>query len=72
MKNNFRDNTFDNVICKNCGYQNKKNYAEFFGICNCCGNVIDEKAKFKHEMIKKLGLWRKDKIDERKLQCNNN
>lgn len=63
---------FNNVVCKECGYNNKKHYAKFFGTCLCCGNIIDDKAKFKYEMNKRLLLYRKDKRDERKLQCNNN
>ena len=63
--------SFDNVICKKCGYQNKKHYAKFFGTCLCCGNIIDDKAKFKYEMNKRLLLYRKDKRDERKFTLYN-
>ena len=47
-----------NVICDKCGYQNNPNYINFSGICHGCGKVLDEKAKFKFEMIKKMQLWR--------------
>ncbi len=62
---------FDNVICKKCGYQNKKHYALYFGTCLCCGNIIDDKSKFIYELKGKLGLWRKEKKDERKITKNN-
>ena len=49
----------------------KKHYAMYFGTCLCCGNVIDDRAKFIYELKGKLGLWRKEKKDERKITKNN-
>ena len=45
-----------NVLCNNCGYQNKQYWVEKSGICNGCGKVLDEKAYFIHEMRKKLHI----------------
>lgn len=48
----------ENYDCPYCGYSNlKKNY-EVYGTCTRCGKVLNEKAKFKYEMNKKLRLWR--------------
>lgn len=49
-----------NIICE-CGYQNKQENVQRYGVCRLCGKVLDEKAKFKYDMNKKLKLWR-DKI----------
>lgn len=49
-----------NIICE-CGYQNKIENVKRYGVCKLCGKVLDEKAKFKYDMNKKLRLWR-DKI----------
>lgn len=50
-----------NILCDNCGYQNKYYWVERSGICNGCGKVLDPKAKFKSEMRIKLHLWGKRK-----------
>ena len=47
-----------NVLCDNCGYQNKYYWVQISGVCNGCGKVLDEKAKFKADMNNKLHLWR--------------
>lgn len=47
----------ENIKCE-CGYQNKKHNVEIYGTCTRCRKVLDEKAKFKYEMNKKLRLWR--------------
>lgn len=59
------------IVCEECGYNNIKHYVDFFETCNCCNKVLNEKAKFKYEMNKKLGLWRKDKEHERRFIKNN-
>lgn len=50
-----------NIICDRCGYQNHKKYVDKYGTCNLCGKVLNEKAKFNYEMVKRLYLWRTDK-----------
>ena len=49
------------VYCSNCGYCNKAEMVAKFGTCRRCNMTLDEKAKFKYEMNKKLRLWRTDK-----------
>lgn len=46
------------VQCPRCGKWSKKNFVETYGTC-LCGEVLDEKAKFRYEMYTKLRLWRK-------------
>lgn len=50
----------ENIECNKCGYHNHKRNVVIYGTCLMCGNVLDEKAKFKYEMNKKLRLWRRD------------
>lgn len=47
-----------NVKCPECGYNNKKYNVENYGTCTNCRKVLNEKAKFKYDMNKKLKLWR--------------
>lgn len=49
----------DNIKCV-CGYQNLKHNVQHYGTCTRCGKVLDNSARFKFEMKKKLMLWRKD------------
>lgn len=44
--------------CNKCGKYSSLNLVKTYGTC-LCGNVLDPKAKFHYEMIKKLRLWRK-------------
>lgn len=48
---------FNMIKCKKCGKYSAKHHVESYGTC-LCGNVLDEKAKFKYEMNKRLRLWR--------------
>lgn len=41
-----------------CGYNNQPHNVEVYGTCNGCKKVLDEKAKFRYDMNKKLRLWR--------------
>lgn len=50
--------TLNNVKCE-CGYQNLSNNVKIYGTCTRCHKILDDKAYFKHEMYKKLMLWRK-------------
>jgi ribosomal protein L37AE/L43A len=51
-----------NIICDKCGYQNHKRFVDIYGTCHLCGNVLNKKAKYEYEMVKRLYLWRgKDK-----------
>lgn len=51
------DKPLDNVKCE-CGYCNKKYWVNIYATCKLCGKVLDDRAKFKYEMNKKLKLWR--------------
>lgn len=51
----------ESVVCEKCKYYNKKRFIEKYGTCNLCGNVLDPKAKYKYEMVKRLRLWRNKK-----------
>ena len=59
------------VTCEKCGYNNLPNFAHYFGTCLRCKNVIDEKAYFRRELSTRLGIWRKEKKNERKFSKNN-
>lgn len=49
---------FENMIkCPKCGKWSRKSYVEIYGSC-LCGEILDEKAKYKYEMFKRLRLWR--------------
>lgn len=48
----------DWVVCPKCGYNNHPNKVKFYGTCLRCNEVLDEKAKFKNDMYKKLRLWK--------------
>ena len=50
----------ENIICDRCGYQNHKKYIDIYGTCNLCGKVLNQKAKLKYEMFKKLPAYRKN------------
>ena len=42
---------FDKMIqCQRCGKWSKKSYVDTYGTC-LCGEVLDEKAKFRYEMF---------------------
>jgi len=45
------------IQCPKCGKWSKKSYVQQYGSC-LCGQVLDEKAKYKYEMFIKLHLWR--------------
>ena len=49
------------IKCPNCNYQNKKVFIDIYGTCRLCNKVLNEKAKFKYEMFKRLRLWRNKK-----------
>lgn len=42
------------ITCKYCGYNNEKGRFTQFGVCLKCGKVIDKRAHFKTEMLKKI------------------
>lgn len=44
-----------------CGYNNKPIYVSVYGSCLRCKRVLDEKAKFKYDMKRKMRLWRNEK-----------
>lgn len=45
------------VVCE-CGYNNKLKNINFYGTCTCCGKILNEQAKFRYDMYKKLRLWK--------------
>jgi hypothetical protein len=49
------------IYCDKCGYCNRVEMISKYGTCRGCLAVLDEKAKFKYEMNKKLRLWKNDK-----------
>ena len=58
------------IQCPRCGKWSKKDFIEMYGTC-LCGEVLDEKAKFRYEMFCRLRLWRhknyrKDQIERNK------
>ena len=48
----------ENIQCEKCGYCNHKDFVKYSGVCHLCGNILDDKAYFKQQMIKKMRLWR--------------
>lgn len=50
------------VVCE-CGYNNQPNNVKTYGTCTRCGKVLDEQAKFRHDMYNKLRLWRGKRWD---------
>lgn len=59
IKEKRKDDDYpDWVVCPKCGYNNHPDKVKFYGTCLRCGKVIDEKAKFIHDMYNKLHLWR--------------
>lgn len=46
------------IVCPDCKYNNKPKNVELYGTCLRCHKVLDEKSKFKHDMINKLHLWK--------------
>lgn len=48
----------ENIKCPYCEYNNHKVNVQVYGTCTRCRKVLDEKAKFKHDMNIKLKLWR--------------
>ena len=51
------------IECDVCRYKNNPDYFQYLEICHCCGKILDERIYFKHEMNKKLRLW-KNKLKE--------
>lgn len=47
-----------NIKCPYCNYENHEFNVKTYGTCTRCKKVLDEKAKFKYEMNKKLRLWK--------------
>ena len=47
----------EHIICE-CGYNNQPWNVRNYGTCTSCGKVLDQKAKYKYEMNKRLKLWR--------------
>ena len=45
------------IVC-DCGYNNKKENVAIYGTCRGWGKVLDEKAKYKHEMFLRLKMWK--------------
>lgn len=41
------------IKCDVCGYRNKIYFIKKTGTCNCCGKILDKKAKMKFEIIKR-------------------
>ena len=54
MQNDF----LKGIKCE-CGYFNQEQRVKKYGTCRGCSRVLDEKAKFRYEMVCKLKLWRK-------------
>lgn len=53
-----RKNFFEKMIqCPRCGKWTKIIDVQRYGSC-LCGEVLDERSKFKYEMYNKLHLWR--------------
>ena len=50
-----------NIRCDSCGYNNHEYLIKRYGVCKLCGKVLDSKAKYKHEMYKRLHLWSRKK-----------
>ena len=40
------------VTCKKCGYNNRKELFHKYGVCLCCGDIIDGKTYFKAKYYK--------------------
>lgn len=51
----------NNIKCDICGYCNHRDFVKYSGVCHLCGKVLDPRAKFKADMVKKLRLWRNKK-----------
>lgn len=50
-----------NYVKCECSYNNNPERLKAFGTCLRCGKVLDEKAKYRYEMNKRLKLWREKK-----------
>lgn len=48
----------DRIRCDVCGYCNHKDFVKYTGVCHLCGKILDERAYFKQQMIKKMRLWK--------------
>lgn len=46
------------IVCPNCGYNNSEKNVNKYGTCTGCRHVLDEKAKYKYEMVCRLKLWK--------------
>lgn len=47
------------VRCDKCGYCNQPEMVKSSGVCNGCGKILNEKAKYRYEMYHRLRMWRK-------------
>lgn len=52
----------EHIVCE-CGYKNQPNNVKIYGTCTRCKKVLDEQAKFRHDMYNKLRLWRGKRWD---------
>ena len=57
-----------NIRCPDCNYCNHYEMIKLYGTCKLCGKVLDQKAKYKYEMYKKLHLWTKKKNRSLKVE----
>lgn len=48
--------------CPKCGYYNHNKFINDYGKCNMCKTVLNEKANFRYNMIKRLHLFKKGQI----------
>ena len=56
----MQNKKFEEAIeCPYCKYNNKVYNVKAYGTCTRCKKVLEERAKFKHDMNVKLRLWRK-------------
>ena len=44
------------ITCKKCGYNNKIGRFENYGVCLCCGEILDPKTYFKANFYKTKNL----------------
>ena len=65
-----KKNIYENMIqCPKCGKWSIKSYVNIYGSC-LCGEVLDEKAKFKYEMFIRLRLWRNKNYKPEQIERN--
>ena len=64
----MKKDIFKNLVqCPKCGKWSKKTYVQQYGTC-LCGEVLDEKAKYKYEMFVRLHLWRKKNYKDSEIE----